>query len=103
LSKGIPFRLWTGETAPTHGIGKLIVWGGIDNYWGSWLNSGGFTILHRHLDADLDGGSLPTFRDRHTAVWRADRMIVWGGNYGGRSTMVHSYNPAADEWSPWSP
>jgi N-acetylneuraminic acid mutarotase len=49
------------------------------------------------------GGSPPTARYRHTAVWTGSEMIVWGGdgnsgylNDGGR------FDPASNNWLPLS-
>jgi N-acetylneuraminic acid mutarotase len=84
--------VWTGT--------EMIVWGGVDadyfadgkryfpatNSWSAPMGAG--------------GGTSPTARIGHTALWTGTEMIVWGGtNFSGKLATGKRYDPATDAWS----
>jgi hypothetical protein len=83
--------VWTGE--------KMIVWGGQVEAAPYKTNTGGsYDVALDSWTPTSTGGSVPSSRSAHTAVWTGTEMIVWGGytNTGGR------YNPVTDLWTPTS-
>ncbi len=88
--------VWTGT--------EMIVWGGrgLGCCGGlSGRNTGGRYNPVSDSWTPTATTNPPSARDRHTAVWTGDRMIVWGGrdlttnlSTGGR------YDPATNLWTP---
>jgi N-acetylneuraminic acid mutarotase len=64
--------VWTGS--------QMLIWGGVTNTESSGTASGGIFSISRQAWRALSATSAPSARTQHTAVWCADRMIVWGGN-----------------------
>lgn len=50
------------------------------------------------------GGTIPSARESHNAIWTGTEMIIWGGNYDFTSwpTGGGRYNPVTKKWSPIS-
>lgn len=50
----------------------------------------------------LNQTDIPTYRNRHAAVWTGSEMIVWGGSDGNYLSDGRKYNLATDSWQPIS-
>jgi N-acetylneuraminic acid mutarotase len=95
--------VWTGN--------HMVVWGGesgSDPHPGTnSLNSGARYDPVTDSWTPTSTTGAPAARNRHTAIWSGDRMVVWGGavstptwthlNSGGR------YDPLSDTWTATSP
>jgi N-acetylneuraminic acid mutarotase len=87
--------VWTG--------GEMIVWGGINDFVGGILDTGGRYNPTTDTWTATSTTNVPDSRYAHTAVWTQSEMIVWGGvgnlnpfvylNTGGR------YDPSTDSWT----
>jgi N-acetylneuraminic acid mutarotase len=86
--------VWTGSV--------MIIWGGFDDFNFVDLNTGGRYNPNTDTWTPTTTTNVPDACSRHTAVWTASEMIVWGGfnsesfqdlNTGGR------YNPDTDSWT----
>jgi N-acetylneuraminic acid mutarotase len=86
--------VWTGT--------EMIVWGGIGEFPGGDLNTGGRYNATTNNWTPTNTYNTPEPRTSHTAVWTGTEMVVWGGfnefnfedlNTGGR------YNPNTDSWT----
>jgi N-acetylneuraminic acid mutarotase len=80
----------------------MIVWGGYNSVpVAVYYNDGG------RYDPALDtwaatstAGSVPSARDRASAVWTGSKMIIWGGSgAGGIVATGGLYDPDANSWS----
>ena len=65
--------VWTGE--------EMIVWGGGFDNDGGQQNTGGRYDPVRDAWSETSIVDAPIHRNRHTAVWTDEEMIVWGGWY----------------------
>ena len=83
--------VWTGS--------RMIVWGGNDTN-GQKVNSGGlYDPVSDTWTPTSTGPGVPAPRERHTAVWTGNEMIVWGGVFFN-NLPGGIYNPATDTWRP---
>ncbi len=73
------------------------------NYNDAGLATAGYVKLGKVDLGDVweqrAGGSPPSARQEHTAVWTGSEMIVWGGQGLGALNDGGRYNPAANSWS----
>ena len=87
--------IWTGT--------KVIVWGGYfrDVNGEHLLNTGGRYDAATNSWTPTSTSNAPVGRDRHTAVWTGNEMIVWGGSntLGGSGLNTGArYNPNTNTW-----
>jgi hypothetical protein len=83
LGRFLHTAVWTGT--------RMIVWGGIISSPppGSANlgphNSGGIydPVNHSWANGGTSTTGAPVARYKHTAVWAGNRMVVWGGQFGG--------------------
>ncbi|MBI4711907.1 MAG: hypothetical protein HY762_01170 [Planctomycetes bacterium] len=67
---------WTGGSNP-----RLIIWGGVDN-GAVPQNTGGLYDMVTDTWESSQLSGAPKQRQRHSAVWTGQKMIIYGG-YGG--------------------
>ncbi len=100
--RGRHTAVWTG--------GEMIVWGGHDNaepsVAGSFASGGRYEPVGDTWQAT--GGTPPSPRGDHSAVWTGQEMLVFGGLSGCPACQVSNqaavYDPLSDLWSaPFSP
>jgi len=88
--------VWTGS--------EMIVWGGRTGISGNIILDTG-ARYNPSADAWIPTSLMrPASRDRHTAVWTGNRMIVWGG-FRQSSPAFNTgdqYDPVSDTWTPTS-
>ena len=80
---------------------EMIVWGGQDIFLPTIYNSGGkYNPVTNSWTATTTTGA-PSGRFRHTAVWTASNMIVWGGydQFAGFVNTGGRYDPFTDSWT----
>jgi N-acetylneuraminic acid mutarotase len=86
--------VWTGT--------EMIVWGGLEFYPSSRTNTGGrYNPLTDSWTATSTDGA-PSPRNRHTAVWTGNEVVVWSGYDGSYTTTGGRYDPSTDTWTPTS-
>src|SRR5262249_40437317 len=85
---------WTGS--------KGAIWGGfIQNSTSSPVNTGALYDPGADAWMPISPTGAPSPRPFHTAVWAADRMVVWGGGQSFFSSQTGGrYDPATDTWLP---
>ncbi len=86
--------VWTGT--------EMIVWGGLsDNNGFSFndLQTGGKYNPTTDSWTATTTTNAPFARDRHTAIWTGNQMIVWGGAGGSFSNGGSRYTPGTDTWT----
>ncbi len=84
--------LWTGA--------EMIVWGGMDAVANSVLSDGARFLPASNTWMPI-AATGPTGRTAHTAVWAADRMLIFGGWLGAVPIGEGwSYAPDTDSWTP---
>ena len=80
---------------------RFLVWGGLGA--DGELNTGGELLFSSGLPTvwnSLTTANAPFPRVGHTAVWATDRMIVWGGQYGGVPLQDGAaYCPSCGGWT----
>jgi N-acetylneuraminic acid mutarotase len=75
----------------------MIVWGGRN---GSLvLNNGARYNPKTNTWRTIEVAGAPNARERHTAFWTGDVMIIWGGNAGGYPYAGGLYNPSSNTWA----
>jgi N-acetylneuraminic acid mutarotase len=86
--------VWSGE--------EMLVWGGNRASTGvGFFGDGGRYRPSTDSWVPISATGAPTPRERHTAVWSGDEMIVWGGfNDAGFGDQANGgrYRPATDSW-----
>ncbi len=85
--------VWTGS--------QMVVWGGFSISPSMPLNSGGRYDPVNDTWQPTSLLSVPTFRERHGAVWTGLRMMVWGGR-GPSGVLLNTggfYDPDANAWT----
>ena len=83
--------VWTGT--------EMIVWGGQFSDASALRTGGRYTPATGTWRPTPIGGSTPSARYDHTAVWTGTEMIVWGGDDGSR--LLDSggrYDPSSNTW-----
>jgi len=86
------------------GTSQSVVWTGREMIvWGGRRTTGAFASTTQNVGGRYDPAidswtptsllDAPTRRERHTAVWTGEEMIVWGGSSGGGR-----YDPLLDTW-----
>jgi hypothetical protein len=82
----------------------MIIWGGYQITSPSHANTGG------RYDPSTDSwqptsttGDVASPRDKHSAVWTGEEMLVWGGSHLSRDLDTGArYDPVSDTWGPSS-
>src|SRR5262245_60209964 len=100
----------TGANCPAGRFAHTAVWTGAEMLvWGGSVAGGGKVNSGGRYDPATDswrdtsrGGSVPTPRVNHTAVWTGRNMIVWGGFDSSVTNTGARYDPMTDEWTPTS-
>ncbi len=91
--------IWTGT--------EIIVWGGISNIENRAVSSkihnvssnrGGRFNPVTSVWTLINTQDAPVGRQRHSAIWTGDEMIIWGGFDSGFLANGGRYNPASDSW-----
>ena len=97
----------TGNSAPSGRTGfsavwtgsKLIIWGGESE--GTYLDNGKQydPVTDLWSDYGMGGGSPPSARKDHSAIWTGETMIIWGGTNGTCLANGNIYTASTDSWS----
>lgn len=74
----------------------MIVWGGEELY--NNVNTGGIYDLITDSWSQTSIVNSPTPRNKCTAIWTGNKMIVWGGN-GDSTNRGGIYDPITDTWT----
>jgi hypothetical protein len=82
--------VWTGT--------RMIVWGGFDNVTPRLDDGGVYDPSTDSWSALTQGGTPPTARYMHSAIWTGSKMIVWGGFDTAVTQTGGVYNPATNSW-----
>jgi len=83
---------WTGS--------RVVFWGGFSEFGGeATTDTGGRYDPESDTWSPTSVSGAPSPRARHSAVWAADRVVVWGGGEYGYDTGGR-YDPVSDTWSP---
>ncbi|MFK8012739.1 MAG: hypothetical protein AB8B80_11900, partial [Marinicellaceae bacterium] len=83
----------------------IIIWGGnIDSTSTGMTNTGNrYNLDSNTWTVTGFGINVPSFRQKHTAIWTGTEMIIWGGNDGpffeGLLNTGSRYNPASNVWT----
>ena len=94
VSRTMHSAVWSGS--------ELIVWGGMNivSNIPTILNPGARYNPSGDTWTALTLGNAPAARQRHTAVWADDRMIVWGGDDAGPAINTGaSYSVTNNGWT----
>ena len=85
--------VWTGS--------EMIVWGGFffSDVLNFRLDTGRLYDPAGDRWRGMTTAGAPTARKNHTAVWTGSKMIVWGGDDGGRPNAGGQYDPKTDSWT----
>jgi hypothetical protein len=75
----------------------MVVWGG--ESWAGYPDSGGIYDPAINTWTATTTDSSPSGRQKHTAVWTGNKMIVWGGFDGNYVGTGGIYDPVADSWT----
>jgi Galactose oxidase, central domain len=85
--------VWTGS--------EMIVWGGQNQNAVLLLNTGGRYDPATNSWIATNTTNAPEARNRHTAVWTSNEMILWGGFDGnGELNTGGRYDPDMNSWAP---
>src|SRR5262249_46548907 len=89
--------VWTGR--------EMIVFGGFDSTGSPLASRARYNPATDHWTTLPSGGSAPSARGNHSAVWTGQYMIIWGGegSSGNQRATGARYDPAVDRWSSIDP
>jgi N-acetylneuraminic acid mutarotase len=90
LARELHSAVWTSN--------EMIVWGGAGNSPNGLLNTGGRYNPSTDSWTATSTTNAPSARYRHTAVWTASEMIVWGGEGSGLLNTGGRYTAGTDSW-----
>jgi N-acetylneuraminic acid mutarotase len=92
--RSIHTALWTGT--------EMVIWGGFDDeFTMRQLSSGGRYDPATDTWKGISTVRSPARRERHSAVWTGNRMVVWGGwnDQAGSLSTGGRYDPIGDTWT----